>query len=309
MEKWLITNVPTALLGLGIAVVTVGLALGGLLIVRRQREHEDVVPQHEVAGFLIAVVGVIYAVVLAFVVVISWEQYTAAATDAASEAGAIGSLYRDAVALGPQGRQLRRAVSQYAHQVAYVEWPYVAKHLEEDPGTSRELNTVWKAVTQLKTTATQAELARRAVDDITQANVNRRERIDQSGSQLPTPLWIVVLAGGVLTIGFCYFFSLENVRAQAAMISILAALIALSVFVILALDLPFSGDVAVQPAALHDEINEFCSYNFINPRLPGNCDAISRARTASTGPRRVALRSTSTASVATVDLRSAPASA
>lgn len=309
MEKWLVTNVPTAVLGIGFVVVAIGTAIGGFVIARRLLEHDKIVSQHDVAGFLIAVVGVIYAVLLAFVVVIQWEQYTAASNDAATEAGAIGNLYRDAVAIGPQGRQTRLAVSRYAHQLAFVEWPYVAKHHAEDPRTAGALNAVWKAVTQLKATnATQGEFVRHAVDDISQANVSRRERVDQSQSELPTPLWIVLLAGGALTIGFCYFFSLESFASQAAMVSILASLIALSLFVILVLDLPFSGDVAVGPTALVDEIDEFCSYNFINARLPDNCDAVSRARTASTGPRRTVSRSTPTGRAATVHLRSAPAS-
>jgi hypothetical protein len=169
---------------------------------------------------------------------------------------------------------------------------------------------VWKAVTGLNATnATQTEFVRRAVDDISQANVSRRERVDQSGSVLPTPLWVVLLAGGALTIGFCYFFSLESFRSQAAMVSILATLIALSLFVILALDLPFSGDVAVGPGALEDEINAFCTYNFSSPRAPGKCDALSRHRIASIGPKSLAPRSTATGLVATVELRPASAPA
>lgn len=308
MEKWLVTNVPTPLLGIGIVLVILGLALGGFLIAHRVLDHDKLVSQHDVAGFLIAVVGVIYAVLLAFLVVVQWEQYSKAADDATSEAGAIGNLYRDAVALGPQGRRVRFAVSRYAHQVAYVEWPYVAKHHAEDPRTNDELNSVWRSVTRLRSTnATQAEFVRRAVDDVSEANVSRRDRIDQSASELPNPLWIVLLVGGALTIGFCFFFSLESFRAQAAMVSILATLIALSLFLILVLDLPFSGDVAVGPGPLVDEIHEFCTYNFINPRLPGNCDANSR--TASTGRRKIASRSTAIGPAVTIGLRPTAANA
>ena len=194
MEKWLITNIPTAVLGIGLVLVIVGLALGGFVIVRRRLEHRKLVSLQDVAGFLIAVVGVLYAVVLAFVVVIQWAQYNDASNTATSEGNALGSLYRDAVALGPQGRPLRLAVSNYTYQVAYVEWPYVAKHFDGAPGIDSALNALWNAVTQLKpTSAAQGEFLRRAVDDITLANVNRRKRIEASGSTLPTPLWIVVL--------------------------------------------------------------------------------------------------------------------
>jgi hypothetical protein len=285
MEKYLVDNVPTPLLGIGIVLVFVGLALGGLVIVRHWLDRETVGPQTDVAGFLIAVVGVLYAVVLAFVVVIQWQQYADASRDATSEATAIGNLYRVAVALGPHGAPLRLAVSNYAHQLAYVEWPYVAKHREEDPRIDIARNAMWKAVNQLNSaSAPEAGYFPRALDDVSSVSIGRHTRVGDSASKLPVALWIVLLAGGALTIGFCYFFSLKSFRAQAAMVSMLAILIGLCVFVILALDLPLSGDVAVQPTALQEEIDSFCTYNFTDPGLPGNCDAISRARTAAANP-------------------------
>ena len=85
------------------------------------------------------------------------------------------------------------------------------------------------------------------------------------------PVWIVLIAGAALSIGFTYFFGLESFASQATMLSFLAILIALGLFVILTLDLPFTGDIAVKPSSLQAEIAEFCSYNFVNPKAGGNC--------------------------------------
>jgi hypothetical protein len=280
MEAFLLENVPTFWLGFGMVVIGVTFALGGFFIVRRTLRHEKLVLQHDVAGFLIAVVGVIYAVLLAFMVIVQWEEYSSAETNAGAEAGAIGNLYRDAVALGPAGRQLRAATDKYAKQVAYVEWPFMASHQSEDPGTNAALNALWQAASKLRAgpTAT-AEFDTQAVADISTASVDRRNRVEASSSELPTPLWIVLLIGGGLTIGFCYFFSVDSFVSQGAMVSILATLISLSLFLILVLDLPFTGDVAVTPSALTSEINEFCSYNFVHPQLARDCEAeLSRSR-------------------------------
>jgi hypothetical protein len=74
------------------------------------------------------------------------------------------------------------------------------------------------------------------------------------------------------------------------MVATIAVLIGLSLFVILALDLPFTGGVAIQPEALKSEINEFCSYNFVNPTEGRNCnDEVAPSR---------AVRSASVAAVA-----------
>ncbi len=152
MTRFLLVNIPTVWLGVGLVVISVGLSLVGLLIVRKIVARETLEAQHEVAGFLIAVVGVIYAVLLAFVVIIVWEQYVSAENAVGDEAAAVGSLYRDGVALGAQGRQLRAAVNEYAVSVVDVEWPYMATHLAEDGRTDSPLNGVWRAVTNLQAT-------------------------------------------------------------------------------------------------------------------------------------------------------------
>ena len=73
---------------------------------------------------MIAVVGVIYAVLLAFVVVIVWEDFGSADTTANNEADAVGNLYRDAIGIGGvQGRRLETAVQAYAMSVVDTEWP------------------------------------------------------------------------------------------------------------------------------------------------------------------------------------------
>ena len=169
MEKFLLVNIPTPVLGIGLVVLAVGLALGGLVLVRRTMEHTRFEPQHEVAGFIIAVVGVIYAVLLAFVVIIQWESFTSAEGDASSEATAIGNLYRDGVAVGARdgGVALSNAVGKYADYVAGSEWPYMAEHQAEDPNTDKYLNAVWKAVTKLQApSSADAGLVRQAVNDV-----------------------------------------------------------------------------------------------------------------------------------------------
>lgn len=263
MARFLLVNVPTVWLGVGLVLLSIGLSLLGLMIVRKTIELEKFEAQHEVAGFLIAVIGVIYAVLLAFVVIIVWEQFDAAESAVGDEAAAVGSLYRDAVALGPQGDALRVAVQRYAVSVTNVEWPYMARHLEEDSLTNPPLNAVWGAVTRLRpTSAIQQDFTQLAVTEVATASQDRRTRVRDSDSEIPAPLWLVIIAGGVITVGFTYFFGLESFRAQAIMVAALAAVIALSGLTILTLNLPFTGGVAIKPEAMRAEIAEFPAYSF-----------------------------------------------
>ena len=80
-----------------IAMVTVAaimLALLGLAVVRRSVPHDRLARHTDVAGYVYAVIGVIYAVILAQVVVAAWEEYRDARAIAAAEANAVLNLAR-----------------------------------------------------------------------------------------------------------------------------------------------------------------------------------------------------------------------
>jgi hypothetical protein len=261
METWLLINVPTAVLGLAMVVIATGLALGGLIFVRRSVELSTLESHHEVAGFILAVVGVVYAVLLAFVVVVTWQQFEEARTSAEREAAKIGGLYRDSLALPNGGAQMRIALHDYARSVVDEEWPEMAAHHGESRHTDVTLNRVWATLRAARPQGTQqapfyAEAVTRALD----ASELRRTRVLSSGTQLPGPVWLVLLAGAAISVGFTYFFGVKNFVAQALMVGSLAAITGLVLFLILSLDLPFTGDVGVGPDSMKDVLVEFAHF-------------------------------------------------
>lgn len=259
--RYLLNNVPTVWLGVGLVVLCVGLSLLGLAFARRRFDRNNLQKHQDVAGFVIAVVGVIYAVLLAFVVVIVWEDFGSADTTANNEADAVGNLYRDAIGIGGvQGRRLETAVQAYAMSVVDTEWPYMAKHQEGSSETENALNVVWSDVKALSVpagSATAANFDDQAIRDVSTATEERRSRILESSSQIPGTLWAVLILGGIITIAFTYFFAVDSLWHHASMVSALAALIALSLLVILTLNLPYTGDVAVKPDAMQNELASF----------------------------------------------------
>src|ERR1043165_4929401 len=90
------------------------LAMAGPVIIRRFVKIEQLKVNNEVAGFKFATVGVLYAVLLAFVVVVVWEKYTQADADVAHEAAAAATVYRLSYGLDDgHGEAIRRALSDY----------------------------------------------------------------------------------------------------------------------------------------------------------------------------------------------------
>jgi hypothetical protein len=264
--RFLLVNVSTLWLGIGLVVVTVGLSALGLTITRWRVPPARLAKYQDVAGFVIAVVGVIYAVLLAFVVVIVWEDFGSADTTASNEAVAVGNLYRDAIGIGgPQGRDLESAVQTYATSVVDTEWPHMAVHQTGSPETEKDLNVVWHYVKALHVPAgapIQDDFAEQAVRDVSTATEDRHSRLIESQSQIPGTLWAVLLVGAFITITFTYFFALDSLKHQVLMVSALATLIALSLLVILTLNLPYTGDVSVGPEAMHTEFQSLYTTMF-----------------------------------------------
>jgi uncharacterized membrane protein YgaE (UPF0421/DUF939 family) len=69
------------------------MAVAGLLLVQRLVPPERREQHNDVAGFIYAVLGVAYAVLLAFVVIVVWQEYKTAQTNVESEANELAGVY------------------------------------------------------------------------------------------------------------------------------------------------------------------------------------------------------------------------
>ena len=116
--------VVTAVYGVLTVCAAMLVAVAGLAAVQRlvpaalRQEHNDV------AGFIYAVVGVIYAVLLALVVIAVWEEHEAARATVRDEASALAEVFWLARRLpGPEGPRIQELARSYATVVAEEEWP------------------------------------------------------------------------------------------------------------------------------------------------------------------------------------------
>jgi hypothetical protein len=225
-------------------------AMAGPLIVRRFVSLERLRANNEVAGFKFATVGVLYAVLLAFVVVVVWEKFSQAENEVASEAGAAATLYRLWNGFGPGGPELATATTAYLEAVIDDEWPAMAAG-HESKATTEALNALYaRLLADRPGDDFGTDLLSEALYQLDQLTQARRMRIVMVAGIVPGVVWAVLFGGAALTIGFTFFFGTENLRAQALMTGALATLIFAGLLVIVAIDRPFAGTVIVEPDAL-----------------------------------------------------------
>ena len=100
------------------------------VLIRRWVGIETLVKNNEIAGFKFATVGVIYAVLLAFSVIVVWEKFNDAQTSVAEEAGATAALFRYAEGKEPEALAFRTALVNYLKAAIDEEWPAMGLETE-----------------------------------------------------------------------------------------------------------------------------------------------------------------------------------
>ncbi len=180
-------------------------AVFGLALVQRlvpvtiRREHNDV------AGFIYAVLGVIYAVLLALVVIAVWEEFGRARVTVEGEANALAEIFWLAHRLPePEGRHLQELTHSYAEEVVEEEWPLMAQGrtlLMEDTG---EVTPGWSLIDDIRATLQEVEpntvagqeLYAEGLDQIQRLADARRTRLVAAEESIPSVLWVVLVVGG-----------------------------------------------------------------------------------------------------------------
>jgi hypothetical protein len=235
-----------------IVVAAVLLALLGLALVRRTVPRERLARHTDVAGYIYAVIGVIYAVILAQVVIAAWDEYQDARAVADNEANAVLNLARLAQVWSEEDRlQVEEALSAYAEHVVDVEWPAMAAGEFDESLHTVLIHNLWQSVTRAGARAGNRDptyaAALQQLDGLDEA---RRSRVLLGQDRLPVAMTVTLIIGAIVTIGFSYLFAIDDGWIHALMTGSLATLVALLLLLNYQLEKPFAGVSAIEPTAM-----------------------------------------------------------
>lgn len=230
------------------------------LAIRRRYGVESLMVNNEVAGFKYAVLGVVYAVLLVFIMVAVWDEFRDAKSDTAQEARALLDLYRLSLGFDDGSRvALRDSILHYANAVVHDEWPALARG-EASPVADAALKQLFERVMVAVQSGHFLEAIRQpAIGLVIEIADCRRSRLDFADGVIPRVLWGVILIGGIATLSFTWFFGSNNARAQAGMTAMLSVMVLSVIFVSAMLDRPFTGEVSVSPKPFEQTIRDLHS--------------------------------------------------
>ncbi|MDD5633667.1 MAG: DUF4239 domain-containing protein [Candidatus Omnitrophica bacterium] len=248
ITQQLILNVPLCVFGLVFAGIFALYAVAGVLIVRRFIHHSKLKVHHEIADPMLGAVAVIYAVLLAFVVVTVWVNFDKSNSNVQLEANYLADIYRDSEALSPDFHQkVGKVLREYRQAVIDYEWKTMARG-EMSPEVESLMKQIWALyITYEPKTPTEQSFFDESVRKLNSFRELRRQRIMDARNGLQPILWFVLIVEGLSTISFIFFFGTENIRAHILMAVLLALVISLILFTIMEMDYPFTGSVAISP--------------------------------------------------------------
>jgi Protein of unknown function (DUF4239) len=252
------TTFPLWLAGAVLVLVPTLIAMAGPVLIRQRVALEQLSNNNEVAGFKFAVVGVLYAVLLAFAVIVVWEKFSDSENQVAQEAGAAATIYRLAEGIPTSaGAVLQQRLTDYLELAISDDWPAMATD-HGSPAVTKALDELYGAVLQFSPSdARSSDLLTEVLHQLDQLTQARRERLVAATGTVPNVLWFVLFGGAVLTVCFTFFFGTENVYTQAVMTGILTVLIFSGLLIIVMIDHPFAGSVSVPPEALRLVLEDF----------------------------------------------------
>lgn len=197
----------TAFLGILFVAFCTALSVGGLLLVRRSARLGTLESHHEVAGFFIGVLSVIYSVLLAFVVFLIWGQFEDAKRTVAREANQLGDLMQMTRVLPPaNAAPIQKEILAYGRLVVEREWPAMSK-AQSSQEVQAQVDLLWYVILGMQpTTAKDVAVFERFIDRLTELSDSRRLRLHVAHDRAPLLIWVLLIGGGILNVGFTYFF-------------------------------------------------------------------------------------------------------
>ncbi len=237
-----------------IVLAVVAAAVTAKLLVRRRAPEGGFFTDLTRSAGSLSVIGTMFAVMLAFVILFALQSFARAREGASIEAVALTEQNSVARILpAAAGDRLRGDLVCYGRAVVHDEWPAM-----RDDRVS-ELTETW--VDRLHgdfAAAAPGDVRQEAAfaqwfDQEAQRRDGRRARLAEAAPTLPAPLWFALGIGAVLTLTYMVVQAdpRESRRIQALPIACVSALVTAGLLVVFFLDRPYSGEHgSISPAEM-----------------------------------------------------------
>lgn len=203
---------------------------------------------NEVMISLFAAAGVVYAVLLGFLVVVVWEAYDGAHRNLADEAATLVPLYRLTYGMqAKEGTEMRKLIRGYAEAVIQDEWPTLGTSRAGSMKARRAIGDIDRVFARVDpaTKAADAQVDSEFLSTKSKVVADRNERLLEANDTIPWVMWLGAVGGGAIVMLMSFFIYMERAWPHLLMASLMGSLIGLLLSIMAMLANPFTGPLAL----------------------------------------------------------------
>ena len=191
-------------------------------------------------------VGLVYGALLGFTIVVAWEQFSSAEVNVSNEASTLTTMYRQTVGMPiPEQTQMRELLRNYTRAVAGPEWENAIRAGGGTESARDALNEMYRVLGSEQSSVASNPISQKFLDKVDTLASERSQRILDTEPRIPVVLWAGLLFGGVLLLTLGGFMRLGSTRAHLLLLSGVAVLLGLLLFIVFWLDHPFGNQLGV----------------------------------------------------------------
>ena len=232
-------------------LASVGVALAGLALVRALVPAATLRASNDEVGNYLQTLGTIYAVLLAFVVFVVWNQYNQTRELIEREANEVLDLFRTAKGFAPDVRRpVQHQLRVYVDDLLGTEWRAMSCGAEIRDQAGGPLDLLWDLLVRLEPVSEcHCALYQQMLERYNDLSDIRAGRVLASHTRIPLALRILLYTGAVMTVASTYLFAVESFAVHAIIAGALAGSISHVIYLIGDLDQCFAGDWQVPRSA------------------------------------------------------------
>jgi hypothetical protein len=250
LVRWLAERPAAALFGMFLVWFAVWAVTAYVVL------DETVGAQHQedlgtIAGSLMGALGALFAFLTAFVITSEWGQHREVERTTGMEADASVRLAWVSDSPGCDGITIRRDLAAYLRSVVEDEWPTLGRHGDGCEATHDRMGILQYRIRHI---AAEPDVPGSVSSDLTTTAdaiaVTRSDRLNAAARDVPTPLFLLAFLSGVALALNAIVLALHLDRSFAVAIGGIVTLIPLDLALLLAIALPFGGDLRVEAGPL-----------------------------------------------------------
>jgi hypothetical protein len=252
--------------------------IAAMLFVRRRAPEGGYFKDGDRASGVFGVLAGGFAIFAGFIIFLAFTTYDQSRSGGEAEALTVIQQFETAELLTPAVRdRMTGEIVCYGRSVVHQEWPQMEDGKGGDTINPWSIALFLTLKTAKPVSATEQAAYSKWLDQTSDREAGRRDRLHGAEGIIPTSIWLVLflIAGVVFTFMLFFADSGEGVGAQAMLMGSATTVIVLTLAAINALNHPYSAGIGqIKPVAMQRSLRILdTARTVLNVRAPVPCDA------------------------------------